>query len=154
MKKIFLFALVISSVNLLTAQSSKQVSWAYTTKKIADKTYEIHMTASITGDYHLYAQHQHIVGDAGPVPTTFTFTKNPLLVLDKQVKEIGKGISKHEGVWNGDVNYYEKSVDFVQVVKLKTNAKTNLSGKVEFMVCNEKQCLPPSEVEINVNIGG
>jgi hypothetical protein len=154
MKKIFLFALIISSVNLLTAQSSKQVNWTYTAKKIADKTYEIHMTASINGDYHLYAQHQNIVGDAGPVPTTFTFTKNPLLVLDKQVKEIGKGISKHEGVWKGDVNYYEKNVDFVQVVKLKTTAKTNLSGKVEFMVCNEKQCLPPSEVEINVNIGG
>jgi len=39
-------------------------------------------------------------------------------------------------------------------VKLKANVKTNLSGKVEFMVCDEKQCLPPSDVDIKVNIGG
>jgi thiol:disulfide interchange protein DsbD len=52
------------------------------------------------------------------------------------------------------VKYFESKVDFVQVVKLKANVKTSLAGKVEFMVCNDKQCLPPSEVEINVNIGG
>jgi thiol:disulfide interchange protein DsbD len=45
-------------------------------------------------------------------------------------------------------------VDFVQQIKLKGNAKTNLAGKVEFMVCNDKQCLPPAEVDIKVPIGG
>ncbi len=153
MKKIFLLSSIILSVGFLSAQSSKEVQWVYNAKKIADKTYEVHMTASINGDYHLYAQHQHISGDFGPVPTTFTFTKNPLLVLDKQIKEVGKQISKHEGVWKGDVNYYEKTVDFVQVVKLKANAKTDLIGKVEFMVCNDRQCLPPADVEIKVNVG-
>ena len=154
MKKVLLPFLLLAAVNITTAQSSKQVQWSYSAKKLADKTYEIHMTATINGDYHLYGQHQHIVGDVGPVPTAFTFTKNPLLVLDKEVKETGKVIKKHETAWKGDVNYYEKTVDFVQVVKLKGNVKTSLAGKVEFMVCNEKQCLPPSEVEINVNIGG
>ncbi|MBS1916108.1 MAG: hypothetical protein JST87_07515 [Bacteroidetes bacterium] len=154
MKKILFSILLLASIQIVSAQSSKQVQWSYTAKKIADKTYEIHMTATINGDFHLYAQHQHIAGDVGPVPTTFTFTKNPLLVLDKEIKETGKVIKKHEDAWKGDVNYYEKTVDFVQVVKLKTNVKTNLAGKVEFMVCNEKQCLPPSEIEINVNIGG
>jgi thiol:disulfide interchange protein DsbD len=151
MKKILLPLLLLAIGNIAFAQSAKQVQWSYTAKKIADKTYEIHMTATINGDYHLYAQH---LGVDGPVPTSFTFTKNPLLVLDKEIKESGKVIKKYETAWKGNVNYYEKTVDFVQVVKLKGNVKTNLAGKVEFMVCNEKQCLPPSEVEINVNIGG
>jgi thiol:disulfide interchange protein DsbD len=42
----------------------------------------------------------------------------------------------------------------VQVVKLKANVKTDLAGKVEFMICNERQCLPPSDVDIRVSIGG
>ena len=151
MKKTFLLILGICVMQLAFSQSNKQVQWTYNAKKIADRTYEVHMVATINGDYHLYAQE---VGGDGPIPTSFTFTKNPLLQLDGRVKEVGKTIKKFETAWNHDVRYYEKNVDFVQVVKVKGNAKTNLSGKVEFMVCNEQKCLPPSDVEIKINIGG
>ena len=133
------------------AQSSKQVNWAYSAKKVGDKTYEVHMTATIGGDYHLYAQD---AGGDGPIPTTFTFTKNPLMVPDGKVKEVGKIVKKYESAWSHDVRYYEKTVDFVQVVKLKSNVKTDLAGKVEFMVCNDHECLPPADVNIKVNVGG
>jgi len=151
MKKTFLFVLGIFAIHVAISQSNKQVQWTYNAKKISDKTYEVHMVATINGDYHLYAQD---VGGDGPIATSFTFAKNPLLQLDGKVKEVGKTIKKFESAWNHDVRYYEKNVDFVQVVKLKTAAKTNLSGKVEFMVCNEQKCLPPSDVEIKINIGG
>lgn len=133
------------------AQSAKMVHWTYTAKKVADKVYEVHMTAEIEGDYHLYAQN---AGVEGPLPTTFKFTGNPLAVTDGKIKEVGKLIKKNEEVWGGVVNYYEKTVDFVQVVKLKANVKTNLSGTVEYNVCNASRCLPPSTTEFKVNIGG
>jgi hypothetical protein len=151
MKKIVLYGLSALMVQAATAQSSKQVQWAYEAKKIADKTYEVHMTATIHGDYHLYAQD---AGGEGPVATSFSFVKTPLLVLDGQVKESGKLIKKFESAWSHDVKYYEKNVDFIQTVKIKGNAKTNLSGKVEFMVCNDRQCLPPSAVDIKISVGG
>lgn len=151
MKKTILLALVVLSGTIAIAQSSKQVSWVYSAKKVADKTYEIHMTATIDGDYHLYAQD---AGGDGPIPTTFNFTKSPLFALDGMVKEKGQIVKKFESAWNHNVNYYEKTVDFVQVVKLKSNVKTTLAGKVEFMVCNDKECLPPADVDIKVNIGG
>jgi hypothetical protein len=151
MKKTILLALVVGSGTIAIAQSSKQVSWVYSAKKVADKTYEIHMTATIDGDYHLYAQD---AGGDGPIPTTFNFTKSPLFALDGMVKEKGQIVKKFESAWNHNVNYYEKTVDFVQVVKLKSNVKTTLAGKVEFMVCNDKECLPPADVDIKVNIGG
>jgi thiol:disulfide interchange protein DsbD len=151
MKKILLFSLTVFAVHVAMAQSSKQVQWTYSAKKIADKTYEVHMTATINGDYHLYAQD---AGGEGPIATSFTFIKTPLLTLNGNVKESGKLIKKFESAWSHDVKYYERNVDFVQVVKLKSNVKTNLTGKVEFMVCNERQCLPPSEVEVKVNVGG
>lgn len=132
-------------------QSNKQVQWNFSTKKVNETTYEIHMTATVNGDWHLYAQN---VGVDGPVPTSFTFNKNPLLVLDNKIKEVGTMVKKKEQVWGGVVNYYENKVNFIQVVKLKSNVKTNLAGKVEFMVCNDSQCLPPSTVDFKVNIGG
>jgi hypothetical protein len=151
MKKIILFGLAVISGVLAMAQSSKQVNWTYSSKKIADKTYEIHMTAVIGGNYHMYAQD---AGGDGPIPTTFTFTKSPLLSLDGAVKENGQLVKKFETAWSHDVKYYERTVDFVQVVKLKSNVKTALAGKVEFMVCNDHECLPPADVDIKVNIGG
>src|SRR6185437_11390265 len=147
-------ALLIASLlagTVAMAQSSKEVSWTYSAKKIAEKTYEIHMIATIGGDFHLYAQD---AGGDGPIATTFTFTKSPLFTLDGAVKEKGQLVKKFESAWNHDVRYYEKTVEFVQVVKLKSNVKTALAGKVEFMVCNDHECLPPADVDIKVNIGG
>ncbi len=151
MKHLFTIISVFCITSIATAQSSKQVKWTVTSKKIADKTYEVHMTATINSGWHLYAQE---VGVEGPLPTSFSFTKNPLITTDGKAKEFGKIIKKKEEVWGGVVNYYEKTVDFVQVVTLKGNVKTSLAGKVAFMVCNDSVCLPPAEVEINVNVGG
>jgi Disulphide bond corrector protein DsbC len=151
MKKIYLLFVCLLTGLTMIAQSSKQVKWAFTSKKIADKVYEVHMTATINGNFHMYAQN---VGVEGPLPTAFVFTKNPLLQLDGKVKEMGKLIKKYESTWSGNVNYYEKTVNFVQTVKVRGAAKTNLAGKVEFMVCDESRCLPPGEVEFSVNIGG
>lgn len=151
MKKIafFLVAALIACLSV-SAQSSKQVKWSFTSKKIAESTYEVHMTASINGNWHMYAQD----GGDGPVSTSFTFVKNPLLTVEGKAKEVGKMKKVYEQAFSSEVRYYEKSVDFVQVVKVKGKAKTNLAGKVEFMVCNDKECLPPAEVDIKVAIGG
>lgn len=146
---LLLASLLIGAAGM--AQSSKQVNWTWSAKKVADKTYEVHMIATIGGDFHLYAQD---AGGDGPIPTTFTFAKSPLFTLDGAVKEKGQVVKKFESAWNHDVRYYEKTVEFVQIVKLKSNIKTSLAGKVEFMVCNDHECLPPADVDIKVNIGG
>jgi Disulphide bond corrector protein DsbC len=151
MKKMLCFSLSVFIIHSAMAQSSKQVKWTYESKKISDKTYEVHMKANINGDYHLYAQD---AGGDGPIATTFSFVKTPLLLLDGEVKESGKMIKKFESAWSHDVKYYEKTVDFVQIVKIKGSAKTSLSGKVEFMVCDDRQCLPPSTIDIKVSVGG
>ena len=150
MKHLFAVLSVLFITHLAVAQSNKQVKWSYTTKKISETVYEVHMTATINGNWHMYSQD----GGEGPFSTTFTFTKNPLINLDGKVKEIGKVKKTYEEAFKSDVRYYEKTVNFVQTIKLRGNVKTNVAGKVEFMVCNDSQCLPPSEVEFSLSIGG
>lgn len=151
MKKFYFLVLLAIVAITVNAQSNKQVQWVYSAKKIADKTYEVHMTATIGGNYHMYAQNP---GVDGPLATAFKFTKTPLAALDGKVKEVGKLLKKKEEAFGGFTQFYEKTVDFVQLVKLKGNIKTSLAGSVDFMVCNDSQCLPPSTVEFKVNIGG
>jgi len=150
MKHLFAILSVLFITNLAVAQSNKQVKWSYTTKKISENVYEVHMTATINGDWHLYSQD----GGEGPFSTTFTFTKNPLINFEGKVKEIGKLKKSYEEAFKSNVRFYEQTVNFVQTIKVRGNVKTNVTGKVEFMVCNNNTCLPPSEVEFSVAIGG
>jgi thiol:disulfide interchange protein DsbD len=155
MKKHFSFLSIIflslSLSGFAQMGSAKQVSWTFAAKKIGDKKYEVKMTATIAGNYHLYAQ---IAGVEGPIPTSITFTPNPLLTMDGKPVEQGKKITKMEDAWGGKVNFYEKTVTFVQVVNAKTKAKTSLNGKIDFMVCDDELCLPPAEVPFKIAIGG
>jgi hypothetical protein len=152
MKKLYALCLLTITGTVVLAQSNKQVQWTFSAKKIADKVYEVHIIAAINSNFHMYAQDPGVAD--GPLPTTFKFTNNPLANLDGKVKESGKMVKKYEDAWKSNVNYYEKTVDFVQVVKLKGNIKTNVAGTIEFMVCNESLCLPPSTVEFKVPVGG
>jgi len=131
------------------AQVQDPVNWAFTAKKISSGTYEIHLTATIDDRWHIYSQ---TTPEGGPVPTSITFSKNPLLSLSDKPKEAGKLEQHYEPIFGVDVKQYSNKVDFVQTVKLKGNVKTAVKGSVEFMVCNDKQCLPPKTVEFSVSL--
>ena len=108
MKKIytFLFSLLaFSSITFSQIGSAKQVKWNFTAKKIADKKYEISMTAVINGDFHLYAIN---AGVEGPVPTTITFSPNPLISLQGKPTEKGKKITKYEAAWKERLTFLKK----------------------------------------------
>ena len=147
-KKITLLGLALLMGTLVKAQSNKEVQWNYSVKKISDKVYEVHMSAKIGGGWHMYSQN---TGE-GPVPTSFAFTKNPLLAPSGKVKEVGKMVTKYEEAFKTNVRYYENTVDFVQTVQLKSKAKTSLAGKVEFMVCNDHECLPPKTIKFSIPV--
>jgi thiol:disulfide interchange protein DsbD len=155
MKKNILLLLIaiffVTKDSVAQMGSAKQVTLSYNSKKLADKKYEVSITANINGNFHLYAQD---AGADGPIPTKISFTTNPLLLIEGKPKELGKKITKVEEVWGGKVNFYEKTVTFTQVVVAKSKAKTNLNGKIEFMVCNDEVCLPPAEVLFKIAIGG
>ena len=147
MKKIAPAGFLLLFSNILFAQIQNPVSWSATSKKIADKTYEIHLTANIDNGWHTYSQ---TTPDGGPVPTSITFTKNPLLTLDGKTKEVGKLEKHYEPLFGVDVKQFSEKVDFVQTIKLKAPVKTSVNLAVEFEVCNDKQCMPPSTRKFTV----
>ena len=148
MKKFITLASVILIAFSLKAQQVSPVSWSFSSKKTGDKTYEVHMTATIQSGWHLYSQSQP--GDAIAIPTSFVINKNPLLAFDDKIKEVGKLEKFHDAKLSLSANQYSKKVDFVQVVKLKANARTNVTGSVEFQTCDDEKCLPPRTTNFSV----
>lgn len=148
-KRLIFFLTFVLAITVVNAQLNP-VSWTFTSKKIADKTYEVHLTATMQSGWHLYSQVQP--EDAIAIPTGFKLNNNPLLALDGKIKEIGKMEKFHDAKLEVSANQYAGKVDFVQVVKLKANVKTNLTGSVEYQTCDDKKCLPPKIVNFSVAI--
>lgn len=147
MKKLIALCLCLALMEWAGAQMKDPVQWAFTAKKIDASTYEVHLTATIDDGWHVYSQ---TTPDGGPTPTSIAFAKNPLLVLEGTAKEVGKLDQKHEELFGVDVKQFSNKVDFVQVVKLKGKAKTSLNGSVDFMTCNDNQCLPPQTQKFSI----
>lgn len=149
MKRI-LAVLIIALTTVTVNAQLNPVSWTFSAKKITDKTYEVHLTATMQSGWHLYSQTQP--EDAIAIPTGIKINNNPLLSLEGKIKEVGKMEKFHDAKLQVSANQYAQKVDFVQVVKLKANAKTNLTGNVEFQTCDDKKCLPPKTVNFSIPV--
>ena len=150
MKK-FTFLLIVSSLLSSVgaiAQIKDPIKWKATSKKVATG-YDVTITAMLPKPWHIYSQH---TGDGGPIPTNFKFAKNPLITFNGGVKEVGKLKEEYDKNFDTKVKYFGDQVSFVQNIKVKGNIKTNVSVTVEYMTCDDSQCLPPTKKTFNVSL--
>jgi thiol:disulfide interchange protein DsbD len=147
MKKI-LFSL---SLSLLAGFVFGQdpVSWTYETKKKSADTYEVILTAEVESPWHIYSQN---TGKGGPIATTVKFKANPLVTVAGKTNEVGKLEKTYDKNFKTNVLYYSNKVQFVQTIKLKGKVKTNVSGTIEYMVCDDSQCLPPTKKNFDLKL--
>ena len=118
MKKILLSVLLVASVIFANAQLASPVLWSFTSKKIADKTYEVYLTATIQNSWHLYSQNQP--KDAINQPTVILFNKNPLVTIDGKTTEVGKMELYQDKKLKISANQYANKVVFIQKIKVKS----------------------------------
>lgn len=148
MKKIF-FALCLLTFALQSqAQKLAPVKWAYQAVKTGDKQYDIVITANVDAPWHIYSQFVK----KGPVPTKIQFAKNPLVLLNGSTKEVGNLEKKFDKNFGAVIGSFGGKVQFTQAITLKVPTKTKLTGTIEFMVCNEEKCLPPTKQSFEVDI--
>ncbi len=146
-KLLKIFILLFSTVAF--SQILEPVSWSTDIKEIGDKEYQLLIKADIDEGWHLYSQN---VPDGGPIPTTFTFETNENFELvGETVEEVGHTVN--DPVFNLKITFFENSTTFTQNIRF-VNEPTNIKGEVEFMVCDDQRCLPPTYVELNFNLLG
>jgi thiol:disulfide interchange protein DsbD len=145
---VFVFLFVSCCAFAQNPYAQNPVSWNFTSKKISEKTFEVHLTANIQPGWHVYSQDQP--EDAIATPTNVKINNNPLLKLDGKVKEVGNMEKYKDKILGISAHQYSTKVDFVQLVKMKSNALTNVSGSVAFQTCDDKKCLPVKTVNFNI----
>lgn len=149
MKKFTFLLMMLAFVSVAAmAQIKDPVKWTATSKKVATG-YDVTLTAVLPKPWHIYSQH---TGDGGPIPTNFKFAKNPLVTFNGSVKEVGKLKEEYDKNFDTKVKYFGEQVSFVQNIKVKGNIKTNVSVTVEYMTCDDSQCLPPTKKTFSVSL--
>ena len=146
-RTLFIILAFVLFGSAVQAQIQTPIKWSYAANKLSTNEAIVYIKASIEKGWHIYSLNQI---DGGPQKTTFSFTKDRNHTLVGKLNE-PKPIKKFEEVFGMDVLYFENSVMFTQKVKL--NAKNAvIKGKVTFMACTNKECLPPDEVEFSIPV--
>ena len=149
MKTIILLLVAALTGSAAISQIQNPVQWDFSAIKINATTYEVHLTATLSDGWHIYSQ---TTPEGGPVPTLISFTNNPLIAISGSTKEKGKLEQRHEELFGVDVKQYSGKVVFVQKLVLKGKVKTSLNGSIEFMTCNDRECLPPKSQKFSIAI--
>ena len=147
MKNLILLTIGVLFSLSASSQILKPVKWSYAAKKTSKTEATLYLKATVDEGWHIYSQN---MADGGPVKTTFTFASS------KAYKPVGKTIEpkpivKFEKSFDMNVSYFEKSVIFQQKVKLIGPTAT-VKGTLEYMVCDDSQCLPPETVEFSIPV--
>ena len=149
MKKIVSLLAVVCITLSAAAQIQDPVDWSYSVKKVSADTYTFTATANIEGDWHIYSQ---TTGKGGPVPTKINFNKNPLITIVGATKETGQVKQVYDELFKTTVRFIGETATYTQTIKVRGGVKTNISGFVAYMVCDDRQCLPPSKKTFDLKL--
>lgn len=149
MKKLALFigfCLLLQGASI--AQVKDPVNWTFAALKTQyANTYDIQITAEIPAPWHIYSQTQE---PGGPLPTKISFNTNPLVMVFGKPAEKGKIKEIKDDIFKMKVKLLSGRVVYTQRVKLQDKFKTNLTGTVQYLVCDDKQCLPPAKKTFSI----
>lgn len=129
------------------AQIFDPVDWTFSAQRISESEAELTFIATIDNGWHLYSQE---VAEDGPIPTSFIFKNLGGVELMGDVVE-GKGHREMDPNFGIEVKYFENEAKFVQRVSLGSES-VNVSGELEYMVCDDKRCLPPEFIDFAFQI--
>jgi thiol:disulfide interchange protein len=127
------------------------VHWSFKVDQKQPGEATLLLTAKIDKNWHLYSQD---IPPDGPIPTSFRFDKSPAYELVGKVTE-SKAIEEKDPMFPGIlVKYFADEAVFKQKIKVLSQKDFTVKGVLEFMCCDNKQCLPPTEVEYEFAVKG
>ena len=144
-QRILLSFLSLFLVNVALAQVKEPAKWTsqilHKSGKVGDLV-ELQIIANLEKGWHIYSSELKV---EGPLPTEFKLNINDSFQPVGKIKPVGFH-DFYEEVWGGNTTVAEDRAVFIQKIKILKENPT-ISGTVTFQLCNDKQCLPPTDAE-------
>ena len=145
----FALGLLLSTVGLSAQIVRDAVSW---TRSVEDKSPTekvLVFTAQVKGEWHLYGTD---LPKGGPTPTHLLVDKISGAELVGGLVASQKPIEKFDPNFEMTLRFYSGKVSFRQKIRITDPKKFALVGAVRYMVCNDEQCLPPTNFEFTIQL--
>lgn len=139
----FLIVTLLLSLSIqLSAQVLVPVKWNINAEKTSKDEVVITFKAGIEEHWHLYSQHI----DMAPPATTFGFEDQVGYELVGEIEET-EAIEEFDPNFDMVLKYFAHEATFTAKIKLLTEEKVVIKGWVNYMVCDDTRCLPPTDEE-------
>ncbi len=138
---IAVFALFLSITSF--AQLLQPVTWEISSTQTGVNEYTLIFKAAVQEGWKIYSHDNPAEG--GPIPTSLVFENLPAGVqLVGEMEELGKREEQKEPLFdNMLIKFYHKRVTLRQKVKISGNTK--ISGYIDYMSCDDAQCISLSK---------
>ena len=126
------------------AQILEPVKWDFKVTQNKDASFTLTATSKMEKNWQIYSQH---TSKGGPVALEFTYEDGVQLIGD--TKEESKAIKKMSKMFEIEVIKFENEAVFTQIFTPK-KGQSSIKGYLTFMCCDNKRCLPPTDVDFDV----
>ncbi len=129
--------------------AQEQIKWSSSVEHKGGDSYTLVISAKIADGWHLYDFGPY---EGGPNPTVISFAAGEGVTLDGTTRIAAKTKTVYDDIYMMDITYFERKARFEQDVTL-TGKGGEVKATVEYMVCNDMACIPPTEEEISFTVG-
>ena len=127
------------------AQFQTPVTFSSSQKKLPDDVLEVVFQGTIDAGWHVYGTD---IADGGPTRAELTLETQKGVKPDGKLRATGKVQKKMDEMFGMEVSYMEGTASFVQRFII-TEPEYEVAGYLTYGACNDRNCIPPTNVEFN-----
>ena len=133
----------------VTTLHAQEVGWTGSVEPLGGAEYELRFEAAIPSGFHMYDMGPY---EGGPNPTVITLSPEAGVELVGSVEQRTKPHRYFDQMFGMEIGTFSGKALFTQRVRL-TAAQAKVRAAIEWMICDNKSCMPPSDTELTLVVG-
>ena len=133
----------------VTTLHAQEVGWTGSVEPLGGAEYELRFEAAIPSGFHIYDMGPY---EGGPNPTVITLSPEAGVELVGSVEQRTKPHRYFDQMFGMEIGTFSGKALFTQRVRL-TAAQAKVRAAIEWMICDDKSCMPPSDTELTLVVG-
>lgn len=130
--------------------SGHPATWSFSATALGNKQHRVDLTVTLEEGWHVYAL--ELPSDEGPLPTVIRVEQSSAFELADSAGE-PEPKEEYDPNFGVVVRHHSGVVTFSVTVEALTDKVFEVQGEVEYMLCNDRTCLPPVAVPFKVPVG-
>ena len=147
-KLLLLLSFLLVPLSVPAQMSDNPVSWKTAVTDNGDGTVSVVISADIAEGWHIYDTENY---EGGPNPTVFAVSVEGDATLAGGIESLTSPVKMLDPMFGMEIGYYTHRAEFLQKVEV-TDCPSTLHVNVEWMCCNDTNCIPPADIDLDIPI--